>query len=184
MVNHPRAELESSQVTAICALAEMIGFFLFFFPSYSEATTPDLRPTAKPWARNYLKQPEIRDEMTRHGWCKSDTEPLRDVYTSLNSQHFTSRLEKPNRNHSRCLAHTSNCAQTVKGKYKLSHVVEGCSCRELEVDIGRVREILEGSDVGYPVLRVEGVSTDLESLQVYVETWEPGVPYVALSHVI
>ncbi|UKZ51105.1 hypothetical protein TrVGV298_004860 [Trichoderma virens] len=66
--------------------------------------------------------------------------------------------------------------------YKPSHVSDGCNCDLIGIDERATSLILRSTDT-YPIIRFEQIGDGVDDFELVVEPYEPGVPYVALSHV-
>ncbi|RFU81906.1 het domain [Trichoderma arundinaceum] len=66
--------------------------------------------------------------------------------------------------------------------YQPSHMPDGCGCALIGIDERATALILHGTDT-YPIIRFDQIGEGVDDFELIVEPYEPGVPYVALSHV-
>lgn len=127
----------------------------------------------------------LESQMLAHGWCPSEVEKVRTQCFGLNALHYVSRLRKigPRRDHSRC--HKLRCLafQIRMNEYQPAHVDQCRGCDLVGVDLEGMMRILEKTQ-SFPVLTGRTSRNEVhERDEVQVEAFEPGVPYVAISHV-
>jgi hypothetical protein len=183
-INYPNVKLRPAMRDLICSLGELIEGVLTYAAELETIKGP---MATFPWGRGYLTS-EVEEKMKHEGWCRSEVERIRRTFFSFNSQYIISRLKKPGfpaRDHSRCTKRSCELAQIDNGKYRLTHVPNGCTppCAEIEIDVDRVVKILLGK-ITFPILAVDMADGDLNNLKIVVEPFK-GVetPFIALSHV-
>lgn len=138
------------------------------------------------WADRYLEDgSELERHMLALGWCSSEVEKIRSVNQGLGTRHYLSHMRKggPQRDHTACSKEGCVAFQINASTYRPSHVQQGCTCSLQFVDTPQVLRILQETSA-YPVfqMRAAGDNED-ETLQMTVEPYAEGVPYVAISHV-
>ncbi|KAK5657621.1 hypothetical protein OQA88_2693 [Cercophora sp. LCS_1] len=174
-------DFDRSLTFAIAGLGELMSVIIrngVALKDFGEVSVP---PTGFDWKRNYLVQDEtIRKRMTDAGWCKSDLGRANALYQHLFTIYYVSLMDRhvPGRDHGKCTDVICSAAQINNDTYQLSHDTEGCQCEEFRVDIGKIKEILGGSET-YPVLAFD---PDDEGA-LLVEPFVDGSDYIALSHV-
>jgi hypothetical protein len=145
----------------------------------------DVQYLAFSWHQGYMKsEGTIDKEMLQRGWCPSETEKIRSQLQGLHTMHYISQLQKTNANqdHSNCTRHLCTAFQMDIETYEPSHLSDDCSCPLITIDERATSLILRSTDT-YPILRFDQIGDDLDNFELVVEPYEPGVPYVALSHV-
>ncbi|KAK3687901.1 hypothetical protein B0T22DRAFT_535200 [Podospora appendiculata] len=182
MLDCARIDFDPPLKCAIAALGEFLS--LSIQASFAEVRkqAPSLtRPQVGfSWKSNMFQLgSEIREKMPAAGWCKSDWSRANAVYQNLQTLHYLSYLDRfvPGRDHGVCTEASCRAAQIDNATYKLSHAVPGCECNEFVVDIASIKRILLETDT-FPVLIFDPDKTDL-----VVRKFEPGVEYIAISHV-
>jgi hypothetical protein len=183
MVNHHLVHITNSVATSICALADFINFHLsnLVHQGLLEADIGAIFP----WGRNYIEAGGLVEaQMMEAGWCKSQIEQTRHIFSNVNTLSFISRLKVPHplRNHGNCSNQTCNTAQIDMDTFKLSHAEDNCQCSAIEVDNFQVQKILSMKPPTYPVLRIQK-DGNLDQMTISVEPYYDGKSYVALSHV-
>lgn len=169
---------------SICALGEYFstGLASMVGQSNPKIEVPNL---AFSWHQNYMKSGGTIDEgMLQRGWCPSETEKIRSQFQGLQTMHHISQLQKSNasQDHLNCTRHLCTAFQMDIETYQPSHVSDDCSCPLISIDERETCFILRGTDT-YPILRFDQMGDDLDNFELVIEPYEPGVPYVALSHV-
>ncbi|KAL7917865.1 hypothetical protein ACQKWADRAFT_305659 [Trichoderma austrokoningii] len=169
---------------SICALGEYFstGLFRVVTQSNPKIDVPNL---AFSWHQNYLQAGGTIDkQMLQRGWCPSETEKIRSQFQGLHSMHHISQLQKSNANqgHSNCTRHLCTAFQMDIETYQPLHLSEDCTCPLINIDERATSLILRSTDT-YPILRFDQIGDQLDDFELAVEPYEPGVPYVALSHV-
>ena len=139
------------------------------------------------WYAGYLKPgQEIDSRMLQQGWCPSMIEKIRTQSHGLLTMHYISQLKLygNKKDHSRCNPTSCQAFQIDFEAYQPSHTNLNCQCGSVyEIDESVLGDILKRTD-SFPVLRIQRPAggTD-KNVQLIPETWRPGMPYVALSHV-
>ncbi|KAK1249631.1 hypothetical protein MKX08_009634 [Trichoderma sp. CBMAI-0020] len=169
---------------SICALGE---YFSTGLASVVALSNPKIEfpNLAFSWHQNYMKSGGTIDkEMLQRGWCPSETEKIGSQFQGLQTMHHISQLEKSNasQDHSSCTRHLCTAFQMDIETYQPSHVSDDCNCPLTTIDERATSLILRSTDT-YPILRFDQIGDELDNFKLVVEPYEPGVPYVALSHV-
>lgn len=169
---------------SICALGEYFstGLASVVGMSNPKIEVPNL---AFSWHQGYMQSGGAIDkEMLQRGWCPSETEKIRSQFQGLQTMHHISQLQKSNvkQDHSNCTRHLCTAFQMDIETYQPSHLSGDCSCPLITIDERATSLILRNTDT-YPVLRFDQIGDELDNFELVVEPYEPGVPYVALSHV-
>ena len=139
------------------------------------------------WSNRYIRSGDATElTMLQNGWCGSEIEKIRYLYQGLGTQHFLSQMrkEEPYRVHSQCPTDGCIAFQLDMGTYRPSHARENCECDMVFVDHAAVDTILKNSHT-FPLIRIKhssNASSD-QDFTMEIEKYEPGVPYVAISHV-
>jgi hypothetical protein len=183
MVKHPLVHITSRVTTSICALAEYFQVHLSNLAQLG-LLKADIG-LIFPWGGKYLEAGgSVEEQMMKAGWCRSQIEQTRYLFSNVNTLSFISRLKvsHPPRNHQNCSNQSCNTAQINMDTFKLSHVKDNCQCSVFEVDIFKIQEILRTKPPTYPVLRIQKYA-DLDQMTISVEPYNDGIPYVAISHV-
>ncbi|KAK5989645.1 hypothetical protein PT974_07900 [Cladobotryum mycophilum] len=177
-------ELDEPIRYSLCALGEMFTTGLF-----TAASTANPRIEAPmvgfSWHNNYIKPGgAVETQMLERGWCPSEIDKIRAQFQGLHTMHYIGQLKKSesNRSHENCSNHLCVAFQMDVTTYRPAHAVSECDCSHISIDRDEVHSILRYAGT-YPVIRVEGTSGSLDDLKLFVEPYEPGLPYVALSHV-
>ena len=131
----------------------------------------------------------LYESLVENGWCpyeatyiwKTLWEPGMYICSLLDSPH-------PGKDHKKCSDQECVVDQIDEKTYQTLHVTEGCTCNSLGPDMEDLSEIIDngtasGDDpasYGIPLISMaaKGSSLDLEIIQ-----WQPGIPYIAISHV-
>jgi hypothetical protein len=117
--------------------------------------------------------------MREHGWCPVVIRQIKKEFNLL-GQYYVSLFQPPVRklNHDRCSSSDRDCKgyQDFAGFDK--HFIVGCQCDTVEVDNVRLAEILQKDEV--PVLCF---NEETKTLEIVSSGSQPGLEYVALSHV-
>lgn len=169
---------------SICALGEYFstGLASVVGQSNPKIEVPNL---AFSWHQNYMNsRGTIDKEMLQRGWCPSETEKIRSQFQGLQTMHHISQLQKSNSNqdHSNCTRHLCTAFQMDIETYQPSHLSDDCSCPLITIDERATSLILRSTDT-FPILRFDQIGDELDNFELVVEPYEPGIPYVALSHV-
>lgn len=140
-----------------------------------------------PWYHNYIKQGgRLEERLLAEGWCRSELEKVKQKYQGLNTVHFLSRLRKVGQRRDHTLCDNNRCVafqiNNITYRTAHAHVDDGRECHQVEVSLGPVRVILSGT-ASYPLLNVQPSATIPGDVDLLVEAFQPGVPYVAISHV-
>jgi hypothetical protein len=171
--------------TSIAALGELLS------TGFATASTLKRIPRAGvsfsfAWADRYLEDGgQIEKYMLAHGWCSSEVEKIRSINQGLGTRHYLSHMRRggPQRDHSSCSKEGCVAFQIDASIYRPSHVRQGCSCHLQSVDSPQVLRVLQETSA-YPVLRIHSTADDVgKTLEMAVEPYTEGVPYVAISHV-
>ncbi|KAL6788129.1 hypothetical protein J3E68DRAFT_444819 [Trichoderma sp. SZMC 28012] len=169
---------------SICALGEYFSTGLFQAITLSNPKV-DVPIVGFSWHQNYMRSGGTMDkQMLQQGWCPSEIEKLRSQFNGLNTMHHIAQLQRPNANqdHSNCTRHLCTAFQMDIETYKPSHLFDGCSCDLIGID-GRATSLILRSTDTYPIIRFDQIGDGVDDFELVVEPYEPGVPYVALSHV-
>ena len=136
------------------------------------------------WHNNFIRAGGLVEKrMLDQGWCPSEIEKIRSTFQGLNTMHYTSRLRREERqDHSGCSVTACSAFQIDMKMYEPRHASVGCKCGSIEVDAAQVTRILRSTE-SFPVIRVEFPTADDADMTLFVEEYQPGVSYVALSHV-
>lgn len=178
------SNLEETVRYSICALGEYFSTGLFRFVAQSNPKI-DVPIVGFSWHQNYMQAGGTMDkQMLQRGWCPSETEKIRSQFQGLHTMHHIAQLQRPNTNqdHSNCTRHLCTAFQMDIDTYKPSHLTDGCSCALIGIDERAASLILRSTDT-YPIIRFDQIGDGVDEFEMVVEPYEPGVPYVALSHV-
>lgn len=137
------------------------------------------------WANGFMKPGSgAETRMLANGWCKSEIEKLRQQHLGLNTAHYLSWLSKPlpRRQHTECTIHHCTAFQLDPMGYRPAHQEKNCNCELIGIDMNMVTMILKTTDT-FPVLQVKLADGPGTKAKISVIAYEPGIPYVALSHV-
>lgn len=185
IINNSSQQLDFSVRYSMAGLGELFMTTLY---ARSHFVTPKIvLPSAGfNWFRDYLKADgNVEKQMLAVGWCPSEIEKLRNLFQGVSSLHYVTRLRprtEPD-DHVDCTHYACRAFQIDIEKYKPRHVTEGCRCDDVHVDETELLQVLKSSD-SYPVLKIGMETTDsAETVHITMETYEPGMKYVALSHV-
>ncbi|KAK4450432.1 hypothetical protein QBC34DRAFT_349181 [Podospora aff. communis PSN243] len=140
-----------------------------------------LPQTGFDWKHDFITRDDIvRERMLSARWCPSDLARANALYQHLFTMHYVSLMDRhvPGRDHAKCTEVICCAAQINNDTYQLSHSTEGCSCEEFRVDIGKIKEVLGGTE-SYPILAFDPE----DEMGLLVEMFKPGDEYIALSHV-
>ena len=184
MRNSLLGNLDHSITYSIAALGEVLSTGMMMINSAMKLKM-NLFKFGFSWGQDYLKVGgKVETEMLAEGWCPSEIEKIRAKYQGLFTKNYISRLSRVGlkADHSQCSANACVAFQINMATYQPAHASHDCSCSHIVLDESDVARILETSD-SYPVIRVEGHEGDLKQMKMYAETYDPEVPYIALSHV-
>ncbi|PNP50070.1 hypothetical protein THARTR1_09202 [Trichoderma harzianum] len=178
------SDLDETVRYSICALGEYFSTGLF---QAIVQSTPkiDVPVVGFSWHQNYMQSGGTMDkQMLQQGWCPSEIEKLRSQFQGLHTMHHIAQLQRPNANqdHSNCTRHLCTAFQMNIETYKPSHLSDGCSCDLIGIDERATSLILRSTDT-YPIIRFDQIGDGVGDFELVMEPYEPGVPYVALSHV-
>ncbi|KAK0610757.1 hypothetical protein B0T14DRAFT_557920 [Immersiella caudata] len=185
MLTSPAVQgIDRSLKFAIAGLGELMSNIIrngVALKDFGEVSS--LPQTGFDWKHDYLTHDDtIKERMKSAGWCPSDLGRSNALYQHLFTMHYLSLMDRhvPGRDHSGCTDMICSAAQIDNEKYQLSHDTERCdgTCDEFRVDIGKIKEILGGSET-YPVL----VFDPEDETALLVDPFVPGCEYIALSHV-
>jgi hypothetical protein len=139
--------------------------------------------TREPWGM--LCSRGLGPRLLQHGWCPSEIARVNDKPGGLDAFHYFTRLKKPKPwlDHASCTAHVCMALQAKVVSLSASHHRPHCECHEITVDSTAIHRILESTPY-YPVLRFHRNPRSDTAFELIVEQYTPGVPYVALSHVM
>lgn len=182
MINNSYNQLDFCIRYSIAGLAEMFMTSLY---SSSHLFTPKITlPLAGfNWFREYLIEGgEVEKQMLSFGWCPSEIQKIRNLFQGVSSLHYVSRLRPRTETsaHITCTSYSCRAFQIDITKYKPRHVAEDCQCKDVQVDESALSDILRTTE-SFPVLTIDTSADGTVSVQM--ETYEPGMQYVALSHV-
>lgn len=169
---------------SICALGEYFSTWLFRTISQSNPKI-DVAIVGFSWHQNYMQSGGTMDkQMLQRGWCPSETEKIRSQFQGLQTMHHIAQLQRPNatQDHSNCTRHLCTAFQMDVETYQPSHVSDDCKCALINIDERSTALILRSTDT-YPIIRFDQIGDGEDDFDLDVEPYEPGVPYVALSHV-
>ncbi|KAL7943305.1 hypothetical protein V8C42DRAFT_328674 [Trichoderma barbatum] len=178
------SNLDETVRYSICALGEYFSTGLFRIIAQSNPKI-DVPIVGFSWHQNYMQAGGTMDkQMLQRGWCPSETEKIRSQFQGLHTMHHIAQLQRPNadQDHSNCTRHLCTAFQMNIETYRPSHLSDGCSCDLIGIDEGATSFILRTTDT-YPIIRVDQIGAGADDFELVVEPYEPGVPYVALSHV-
>ncbi|KAM0248988.1 hypothetical protein ACHAQJ_009237 [Trichoderma viride] len=178
------SNLEETVRYSICALGEYFstGLFQRVAQSNPKIDVPNLGFS---WHQGYIKSGGTIDrQMLQRGWCPSETEKIRSQFHGLHTMHHIAQLQRPNANqdHSSCTRHLCTAFQMDIDTYQPLHLSDSCSCALITIDERATSLILRSTDT-YPIIRFDQIGDGVEDFELVVEPYEPGVPYVALSHI-
>jgi hypothetical protein len=125
-------------------------------------------------------QPEIKFKMLSQGWCPSEIAPLTEKFRYLQSLVFLSSIDRSelNRDHSKCTTALCNSFQINPAEYETKHVLTGCTCSKVSIDVDTVYRILQSGKI--PLLSI----TDIDgNAQIEILPSGEGLSYVSISHV-
>jgi hypothetical protein len=183
MLCNIHSQFDDSIKYAISAMAETAAAAIQTAILLEKYVVDDMRGFHIPWSRNFLVAGgQVEKNMLEAGWCISEIERARTTYQGLSTMSYTSKLDRSRnrRDHSSCNKLYCSGFQIDLKQYKLSHATPDCSCDEYSIDIAQVQRILHDSTT-YPILLFE--RSESGEVTMSVEPYEPGVPYIALSHV-
>ncbi|PKK48270.1 hypothetical protein CI102_6794 [Trichoderma harzianum] len=178
------SDLDEPVRYSICALGEYFSTGLFQAIALSNPKV-DVPIVGFSWHQNYMRSGGTMDnQMLQQGWCPSEIEKLRSQFNGLNTMHHIAQLQRPNANqdHSNCTRHLCTAFQMDIETYKPSHLSDGCTCDLIGID-GRATSLILRSTDTYPIIRFDQIGDGVDDFELVIEPYEPGVPYVALSHV-
>ena len=117
--------------------------------------------------------------VNRKLWCRSELGMMHSNFDTT-TLHFASTLVRDTitLDHSTCNYNHCLARQLDEMNYCRRHVVEGCSCRDLESDIQSIVATLNQGAI--PCIRISNCDDQLESSQISVVASES---FVAISHV-
>ncbi|KAJ6789168.1 hypothetical protein PWT90_03292 [Aphanocladium album] len=184
IINNCCNQLDYSVHYSIAGLGE-----LFMTKLYAEShlTNPRIfMPAASfNWFRHYLRADgDVEKQMLHLGWCPSQIEKIRNYFQGIASLHYIARLHPRTKReaHVNCSTYSCQAFQIDISKYKPRHTSPNCQCEDLCVDETELIRILRTSG-SYPVLKVDTGDDETTPARITLETYEPGINYVALSHV-
>ncbi|XWW93971.1 hypothetical protein V2A60_001910 [Cordyceps javanica] len=184
IVNNSFNQLDYSIRYSIAALSEL--FMTNIYASSHLVSPRIVLPIASfNWFRDYLKAGnDVEKQMLSVGWCPSEIEKLRNLFQGVASLHYVTRLRPRTApsDHVNCTNYACRAFQIDIAKYKPNHVTQGCHCDDVHIDETELGQILRGTDF-YPVLKIDTGPDGTGPVSITLERYEPGVNYVALSHV-
>ncbi|TQW00868.1 HET domain-containing protein [Cordyceps javanica] len=184
IVNNSFNQLDYSIRYSIAALSEL--FMTNIYASSHLVSPRIVLPIASfNWFRDYLKAGnDVEKQMLSVGWCPSEIEKLRNLFQGVASLHYVTRLRPRTApsDHVNCTNYACRAFQIDIAKYKPNHVTQGCQCDDVHIDETELGQILRGTDF-YPVLKIDTGPDGTGPVSITLERYEPGVNYVALSHV-
>jgi hypothetical protein len=166
---------------AIAGLGELMSNIIRNGVALKDFGDVSLPQTGFDWKHDYLTRDDaIKERMRSAGWCPSDLGRSNALYQHLFTMHYLSLMDRhvPGRDHAKCTEAICSAAQIDNDTYQLSHSTEGCSCEEFRVDLGKIKEILGGTET-YPILAFDPE----DEMGLLVDMFRPGDEYIALSHV-
>jgi hypothetical protein len=178
------SNLEETVRYSICALGEYFSTGLFRTVAQSKPKI-DVPHVGFSWHQGYMQSGGTMErQMLERGWCPSETEKIRSQFHGLHTMHHIAQLQRPNANqdHSSCTRHLCTAFQMDINTYQPLHVSDGCSCALVGIDERAASLILHSTDT-YPIIRFDQIGGEVDDFDLVLEPYEPGVPYVALSHV-
>ncbi|KAL7930254.1 hypothetical protein V8C35DRAFT_313355 [Trichoderma chlorosporum] len=178
------SNLDETVRYSICALGEYFstGLFQAVIRSNPKLDVPIIGFS---WHQDYMQVGgTMEKQMLERGWCPSETEKIRSQFQGLHTMHYIAQLQRPNasQDHSNCTRHQCTAFQMDIKTYKPSHLSDDCSCDLINIDERATASILRSTDT-YPIIRFDQIGDGADDFELVVEPYEPGVPYVALSHV-
>lgn len=182
MVNNCYNQMDFTVRYSISALGELLMTTLYT-SSHSTAPKVVMPSAAFAWFTDYLiPDGDVERNMLGFGWCPSEIEKIRNLYQGVASLHYVTRLKQRSRaeSHKNCSRHACRAFQIDMTQYRPRHATDGCACAHVHVDERELSNILQNTE-SYPVLRVDTAPNG--TVQLSMETYEPGINYVALSHV-
>lgn len=178
------AQLGYSLHFAIAGLGELFMTSLYM---RTHLVTPRiiLPPASFNWFHNYMAvDGDVEKQMLAAGWCPSQIEKMRSFFQGVSSLHYVTRLRpqtKPS-DHVGCTRHACQAFQIDISTYKPRHISPSCQCKDVSVDEMELTAILRTSG-SYPILKTDTGAENAGPVRITLETYEPGMNYVALSHV-
>ena len=130
-------------------------------------------------------------ELRRIGWCPSQIALLNKNMATFSAQYFlravhmnefdrdSSHVSELGGGHNHCDANACDHLQVKQGTYRTAHCCQSLDCGLLGPNRKEILERLRVDTI--PLLRIQG--TCIDDINVTVVPYEPGVRYVALSHV-
>ncbi|OAA60851.1 HET domain protein [Cordyceps fumosorosea ARSEF 2679] len=184
VVNNTFNQLDYAIRYSVAGLGEL--FMTNIYASSHLVTPRIVLPTSSfNWFRDYLRAGnDVEKHMLSVGWCPSEVEKLRNLFQGVASLHYVTRLRPRTRpgDHVRCANYACRAFQIDIEQYKPRHAMEGCQCDDVHVDEAELVRALRGT-TSYPVLKIDIGPDGAGPANVTLETYRPGVNYVALSHV-
>lgn len=181
MVHSIQENMDHTVRYSIAALGELFSTGIYSAAGLAQPKI-ELPILGLSWYRDFVRPGGVVEErMLNNGWCPSEVEKIRSQLQGLFTMHYTSQLRKPTPwlDHSNCTRSICRAFHIDISTYRPAHVEDGCGCELIEADPTMVSGILRSTDT-FPIVRVEG---ELDDLRILVERFEPGISYVALSHV-
>ncbi len=184
IINNCFSQLDYSIRYSMAGLGELFMTSLY---ATSHLVTPKIvLPSAGfNWYRDYLKAGgDVEKQMLNVGWCPSEIEKLRNLFQGISSLHYVTRLRPRTgpSDHLNCTNYACRAFQIDITQYKPRHVTPGCQCDDVHVDEAELTRILKTTK-SYPVLKIDTGTNGTGPAGITMETYEPGMNYVALSHV-
>jgi hypothetical protein len=126
---------------------------------------------------------ETKEQMLRAGWCRSGVARAIDKFSSIQTFHLLSRMDKGEipRDHQDCTLEQCISQQIKLDEYHTRHRQPDCNCDDISPNFEAIRDALEANTL--PLLRIVETNGELVGLDVEVVRSTPETPYVAISHV-
>lgn len=179
-------DIDDPIVLAIGALGEFLTNVVHAtIKNINDGQFLDMTPYLFNWQLKFCPAGgRLEKELIVTGWCPSDVERMRTMHKGFNTQHYLSQLKLHGgrRDHSQCTKAVCRYGRIDQKSYRPSHA-QGCAgCAIFKVDESAIGEVLTHTS-SYPVLSVKTVGVEAGDVAADVKIFQPGMLYVALSHV-
>jgi Heterokaryon incompatibility protein (HET) len=134
------------------------------------------------WASRFYEN-ETKEQMLRAGWCRSDVARAIDKFSSMQTFHLLSRIDKREilRDHQGCTLEKCTSYQIKLDEYHTRHWRPDCNCDDISPDFEAIRDALEAKTL--PLLKIVETDGEIVGLDIEVVRSTPETPYIAISHV-
>lgn len=180
----PNCPLSDEVRMSIILVGETLDYILHHIWS-SKATNLDVsrwfgtaRTSALDWGDCRLPKTRMLDA----GWCPNEVKRLSGSRCN-NAMFYASCLRRsiPNGFHRECSADRCVANQVKRGSYRTRHTEDACDCAFVHVQVDKVKDILGRGNIA--LIRHSGQAGKLGSGDIDVVEYQPGLHYVAISHV-